>query len=117
MSTRVERAIEALRKPDCSLANVANTVRQSLAGIVEDQAAHIEALETALLNLVNAKALSGVRKLIAGWNGEGLDEPYKERHPYSLGAVLKTCCGEVYELDEAMKTARAALDKDAGQGE
>ena len=78
--------------------------------------ARIEALEAALLNLVNAKALSEVRKLVAGWNGEGRDEPYKELHPYHLDATLpKTCCGEIYELDEAMKTARAALDKDAGK--
>jgi hypothetical protein len=77
--------------------------------------ARIETLEAALLNLVNAKALSGVRKLVAGWNGEGRDEPYKERHPYGLGAMLPKCCGEIYALDEAMKTARAALDKDTGK--
>jgi hypothetical protein len=57
--------------------------------------------------LLNAKALAGVRALVAGWNGEGRDEPYKERHPYRLGATLPTCCGEVYELDEALTAARA----------
>lgn len=67
-------------------------------------------LETALAALVNAKALSGVRAQVAGWNGENLPEPHASRHPYRLGATLpKTCCGEVYELDEAMQAARALL--------
>jgi hypothetical protein len=48
MNTRFERAIDALRKPDPSLANVANTVRQSLAEAFEVQQARIEALEAAL---------------------------------------------------------------------
>lgn len=67
-------------------------------------------IREALEALVNAKALKGVRELVAGWNGEGRDEPYKERHPSRLGATLpKTNCGAVYELDEAMQNARAAL--------
>jgi len=68
-------------------------------------------IREALEALVNAKALKGVRELVAGWNGEGRDEPYKERHPSRLGATLpKTNCGAVYELDEAMQSARALLD-------
>lgn len=68
-------------------------------------------LEQALSALVNAKALSGVRSQVAGWNGENRPEgPHLERHSYRLGATLpKTCCGEVYELDEAMQAARALL--------
>jgi hypothetical protein len=70
----------------------------------------IECLRAALTTLVDAKALSGVRKLVAGWNGEGRDGGPFKRHPYRLGATLpKTYCGEVYELDEAMQIARAIL--------
>jgi hypothetical protein len=36
MTPRAKRAIEALRKPDASLQNVANTVRQSLAEVIEE---------------------------------------------------------------------------------
>lgn len=67
-------------------------------------------LEKALAALVNAKALGDVRSLVAGWNGESLPEPHQSRHPYNLGATLpKTCCGAVYELDEAMQAARVLL--------
>lgn len=70
-------------------------------------------LKVALRNLVNAKAISGVREMVAGWNGENRpDGPYVERHPSRLGATLpKTDCGSVYELDEAMQAARALLSK------
>lgn len=75
-------------------------------------------LRAALDRLVNAKALSGVRELVAGWNGEDRPEPHKERHPKKLGATLpKTNCGAVYDLDEAMQAARAALASgDAANG-
>lgn len=36
---RAQRAVEALRKPDASLANVANTVRQSIAEVIEELSA------------------------------------------------------------------------------
>lgn len=42
MNTRAERAIEALRKPDYTLARVPNTVRQSIAEVIEDQTAALE---------------------------------------------------------------------------
>lgn len=73
-------------------------------------------LKKALADLVNAKALSGVRGLVAGWNGENLPPNKRayDRHPYRLGATLpKTCCGEVYELDEAMQAARSLLAEPA----
>ena len=65
----------------------------------------------ALGRVSNAKALAGVRDLVAGWNGENRpDGPYTERHPSRLGATLpKTNCGAVYELDEALVNARAEL--------
>lgn len=81
----------------------------------------VERLRETLERLVNAKALSGVREQVAGWNGEGREKP-NERHPYNLGATLpKTRCGHVYELDEAMQEARAILSQlahePAGQSE
>lgn len=64
----------------------------------------------ALGRMIDAKALSGVRELVAGWNGEEQPKPYNERHPAELGATLpKTNCGAVYELDEAMVAARSVL--------
>ena len=62
----------------------------------------------AINRLVNAKALAGVRDVVAGWNGENRPEgPYNERHPNNLGATLpKTTCGAIYELDDAMQSAR-----------
>jgi hypothetical protein len=68
----------------------------------------LEALEA----LVNAEALSGVSELVAGWNGPP-EKPYSP-HPANLGASIKTTCGRVYKLDEAMKTARAAIAKARG---
>jgi ABC-type transporter Mla subunit MlaD len=59
---RVERAINALRKPDQSLANVANTIRQSIAEVIEElQGEVVEAagLRTALQNL-NAEVCGSI---------------------------------------------------------
>lgn len=42
--TRANRAIDALRKPDASLARVPNTVRQSLAEVIEELQAEIARL-------------------------------------------------------------------------
>jgi hypothetical protein len=73
-------------------------------------------LYEALSALVEAKALAGVRELVAGWNGETRpDGPFEARHPSRLGATLpKTDCGSVYDLDAAMQNARAALAKALG---
>lgn len=67
----------------------------------------------ALKSLVEAKALSGVRDQVAGWNGENkADGPYSP-HPRRLGAVLpKTNCGAIYDLDDALEKARAALSEE-----
>jgi hypothetical protein len=60
--------------------------------------------------LVNARALSNVRALVAGWNGEGREGGPFMRHPSRLGARIETNCGRIYELDEIMARARAMLD-------
>ncbi len=44
MTTRASRAIDALRKPDASLSHVPNTVRQSIAEVIEDQQAALLAV-------------------------------------------------------------------------
>ncbi len=70
----------------------------------------VEALETALTDVLNAKALSGIRELVAGWNGEHLPENERfGRHHDNLGVTLPTNCGAIYELDEAMLRARSLL--------
>jgi hypothetical protein len=81
---------------------------------ISSKEAEVERLREALERLVEAKALAGVRGIVAGWNGEGKpDGPYK-RHPKSLGATLpKTNCGAVYELDDALQAARAFLTSSA----
>lgn len=66
----------------------------------------------ALEALINAKALRGVRSLVAGWNGEGLPEPHAARHPARLGARIETTCGAIYELDELLTAARALLARE-----
>lgn len=63
----------------------------------------------ALASLANAKALSGVRETVAGWNGEELPKPHSSRHPDRLGAHITTNCGAVYALDEGMTSARETL--------
>lgn len=75
-----------------------------------------ERLRAIVSRLANARALAGVREIVAGWNGEGKpDGPY-ERHQSRLGATLpKTDCGAVYELDEALTDARLALAQEDGK--
>lgn len=67
--------------------------------------------------VLEAKALSGVRALVAGWNGEDKPEGQRYgRHPNKLGATLpKTTCGAVYELDEAMQRLRTAISACEGE--
>ncbi len=66
----------------------------------------------ALEKLVTAKALSGIRALVAGWNGEDKPEDQRYgRHPDGLGVRIETSCGEIYELDEIMRDARAVLGR------
>ena len=42
MTTRAQKAIEALRKPDASLQRVPNTIRQSIAEVIEELSAAAE---------------------------------------------------------------------------
>lgn len=109
---------EALEKARGLVANYGSDPDGLLVGAIaaalQSQAVRIAELEAGLDCLVNAKALSGVRELVAGWNGERRPEgPYTERHPARLGATLpKTNCGAVYALDDAMQTVRSLLNKD-----
>ncbi len=48
-TARARRAIEALRAPDHSLARVPNTIRQSIAEVIEDQANQIDSYGLALM--------------------------------------------------------------------
>jgi hypothetical protein len=70
----------------------------------------IQNLRACLTKLANAEALSQVRSIVAGWNGENRpDGPY-ERHPRKLGATIpKSNCGAIYDLDEALQEARRLL--------
>lgn len=63
MSTRVERAIEALRKPDYTLQRVPNTIRQSIAEVIEDQATALERAYGILWRMPDA-ATGHARKLL-----------------------------------------------------
>lgn len=72
---------------------------------------HTPDLLKALSDIVDAKAIAGVRTLVAGWNGEHLKKPHYERHSPRLGARIETNCGAIYELDEALERARAAIAK------
>lgn len=70
--------------------------------------AQVRALREALDNLVNAPALSGIADLVRGWSTRS--------RSCSLGAQIKTTCGRVYQLDEALTAARAALGTGGGNG-
>jgi hypothetical protein len=63
MSTRAERAIKALREPDYTLARVPNTVRQSIAEVIEDQATALERAYGILWRMPDA-ATGHTRKLL-----------------------------------------------------
>ena len=66
-----------------------------------------EEILKALYDLAHADALEGVLPLVSGWNGPP-EKPYAP-HPPQLGAQIKTTCGRVYKLAEAIKHARAVL--------
>jgi len=78
--------------------------------------ARVAELEGALTSLVEAPALSGVRSLVAGWSGENRPEgPHQSRHPSRLGARIETNCGRIYDLDERLTAARAAIRATEGE--
>jgi hypothetical protein len=73
--TRAERAIKALRAPDASLSRVANTVRQSLAEVIEETEARA------------IKAEAALREIEAIWfNAEGLET----NDFYQIGKIART---------------------------
>lgn len=76
-----------------------------------DQAS--SAMLGALEGLVNAPALSEVEGIVAGWNGPDKDNP-NPRHPSRLGATIRTNCGRMYDLAEALAAGRAVLARSAG---
>lgn len=69
MTTRAERAIKALRDPDRSLATVPNTVRQSIAEVIEDQTTALERAYGTLWRMPDA-ATGHARKLLLEAIGE-----------------------------------------------
>lgn len=70
-----------------------------------------EALERAARRLVNSELAEQIRKLVAGWNGDGIPEEYRmERHDNALGVTLPTNCGAIYMLDEVLSEFRAVLE-------
>jgi hypothetical protein len=79
-------------------------------GFKQGQAAEIAELREALRNLVNAGAIAKVPDLVAGWNGADGNNP---QHQANLGAVIKTNCMRVYELERLMREANAALARAA----
>lgn len=50
MTEKAKRAVEALRTPDASLSAAPNTVRQSIADVIEEQQARIEIIYGLLWN-------------------------------------------------------------------
>jgi hypothetical protein len=102
-----ERAIEALRNPDPSLAHVVNTVRQSLAEVVEDQQNRIEALEAALAN-ERERCIA----VCESWIGtfQQFDIKRTSSRDYAVGAIE-----DIIEFIREGYDPRAALDKDAGK--
>jgi hypothetical protein len=67
-------------------------------------------LRNALTALLTEVDKFGIRKLVAGWNGEDRPEGDRaERHHPLLGATLRTNCGHVYALDETIEAARIAI--------
>ena len=63
MPIRAERAIKALRDPDYTLARVPNTIRQSIAEVIEDQQTALERTYGILWRMPDA-ATGHARKLL-----------------------------------------------------
>lgn len=53
MNPRTSRAVDALRKPDAAIARVPNTIRQSIAEVIEDQATAMERAYGVLWRMVD----------------------------------------------------------------
>ena len=69
-----------------------------------------ERLRKAVAHLVESEFATQIRKLVSGWNGDGIPEEYRmDRHDDALGVTLPTNCGTIYMLDEVFTSLRAAL--------
>lgn len=56
MTRRAQRAIKALREPDASLSTVPNTVRQSIADVIEQHSAALDTYGIALMMIAHGGA-------------------------------------------------------------
>lgn len=56
MTRRAERAVSALRGPDAALAAVPNTVRQSIAEVIEQHSKALDAYGVALMMIAHGGA-------------------------------------------------------------
>ena len=80
---------------------------------LRETALQLEAMQREMAAILDAEALSGIRALVAGWNGEHLPENERfGRHHDQLGVKLPTTCGAIYALDEAMIRARTLIQGD-----
>lgn len=84
----------------------------SIGSALNYAADRIEALEKALKLFVEAEALEEITAVVAGWNGPA--SAY-QRHNSHLGATIPTTCGGIYELNDALIEARAALSTTGGR--
>lgn len=110
-TTKARRRIAAIGGPDrdSNAAYIAACSPDRMREILA-LARKAEAMEREMAALLDAEALSGIRALVAGWNGEHLPETERfGRHHDELGVKLPTTCGAIYALDEAMTRARALL--------
>lgn len=113
MNPRASRAIDALRKPDASLSHVPNTIRQSIAEVIEDQQTNLERAYGILWRMPDA-ATGLARKLlleaIGGREGQkrGIAYALEMFGPATEAELLavwdeakcKTCSGTGKEFNE-----------------
>ena len=66
----------------------------------------------AMLDLIDEIDRLGLRQIVAGWNGEGLEDGPNDPHHPELRVTLPTNAGTVYAIDAAVERARLALAGD-----
>lgn len=94
------RADCCIRERDAAYIAAANP--QAVLALLDAYAAAREALR----GIIESGALSEVESVVAGWRGpDGTNDP----HPSRLGATIKTNCGRMYKLADALAIARAHL--------
>lgn len=80
--------------------NAIEYVRADLAAVQPAQV-QPDPRDEVIAKLVEAVSALGLRKLVAGWNGEDRENPYPPLPP-RLGVTLKTNAGAVYAIDAAL---------------